>query len=83
MTDAVATARVIEKKELNLEEDLKPDISDLKPDNLEMIEQPSLEEVLNVDTSEEDLDMAIKEELPDEDLDIAIKDELPDEENEN
>uniref|UniRef100_A0A1I7UAZ7 UBA domain-containing protein n=1 Tax=Caenorhabditis tropicalis TaxID=1561998 RepID=A0A1I7UAZ7_9PELO len=50
-TDAVATARVIETKVINLEEDLKTDLSGV---NLEMTKQPSLEEVINVDLSEED-----------------------------
>ncbi|UMM17507.1 hypothetical protein L5515_014020 [Caenorhabditis briggsae] len=49
-TDAVATARVTETKEINLEEDLKND--EQAPTLL--IEQPSLEEVIDVDSAEEE-----------------------------
>ncbi|CAL2032784.1 unnamed protein product [Caenorhabditis brenneri] len=52
-TGAVATARVIETKEINLEEDLKPDLSC----SIEMGEQPSLEDAINPESSEDDLNM--------------------------
>ncbi|CAL2031126.1 unnamed protein product [Caenorhabditis brenneri] len=50
---AVATARVIETKEINLEEDLKPDISC----SIEIGEQPPLEDAINPESSEDDLNM--------------------------
>lgn len=58
---ACATARVIETKEINLEEDLKANLSAA---SLEMTEQPSLEEVLSVDSSEEDISMIALSENP-------------------
>lgn len=62
-SEAVATARVIETKEINLEEELK---TDEPAPVLEMIEQPSLEEVLNVDVAEEDLNMMLMDDLTNE-----------------
>lgn len=61
IAEAIATARVIETKEINLEEELKPGLSSV---NLEMTEQPPLGNVLNTASSEEDLNMIAFDESP-------------------